>query len=149
MMGRFRAITVTFALIAIVVPAAHAQADPEQVADRYVTALEGTMAATATVDDLDDLLSLYAADASYEHPRVGIRVETAPEIRGGMTSFLGSTRRPSIRILDQIISPHVAILELEVEFEVNRDGVWEASRRQQVTTLELRDGRITRVIDYW
>ena len=117
--------------------------------DEYVAALQKTMEESASPADIDHLLRLYSSDATYEHPRIGIAISSVAEIREGMAQFLGQTRHPTIRVLAKTIGRDVALLELELQFDVHSDSGWHSTTRHQITTLEFMDGLIIRVLDYW
>lgn len=122
---------------------------PDALADEYVTRLKRVMTESATELHVHHLIELYAPEASYEHPRIGIRIDSADRIRTGMIAFLGKTRRPEIRVLSQTQGLDVIVLELELSFEAATEEGWNPILRKQVTTLELTDRLIRRVIDYW
>jgi ketosteroid isomerase-like protein len=121
----------------------------DSLARRYVELLTATWQEKATPQNLDALLSLYADDAVYEHPRVGARIQGKDQIRTGMGRFLGATRNPSVRIKSTIVGRGVVILEMEVQAEAKGKTAWEPLRRIQITVLETDGTRIRRVADYW
>jgi ketosteroid isomerase-like protein len=119
------------------------------IARRYVELLTATWQEKATPQDLDALLSLYAEDAVYEHPRVGARIQGKDQIRMGMGRFHGATRNPRLRIKSTIVGRGVVILEMEVQAEAKGEEAWEPLSRTQVTVLETDGTRIRRIADYW
>lgn len=66
-----------------------------------------------------------------------------------MRSFLGTARDASFRVIRQIAGPGVVVAEEQMSFEARRDRGWSRTARTQVTVYEVRDGHITRMIEYW
>src|SRR5262249_45989083 len=64
---------------------------------QWVERLTVVMKESATKQDIDHLLALYADDVVYEHPRMGARTKGKRQIRTGMSQYLGETRNPSLR----------------------------------------------------
>ena len=132
--------------------AAAAQAPPSitAVVERYRLARARTMEAGATDADVTAATALLADSVVYEHPAAGARRVGRATLTEGMRSFLGRTRNPSIRVVRQITGRGVVVAEEQVSFEASREGGgWERSTRTQVAVYEVRDGHITRIIEYW
>ena len=138
------------AAVAVCAPVStHAQSTPDDVVGEYVARLGATMEASAGPEAVDALLDLYADHARYEHPRVGIEITSSEEIRRGMNGFLGQTRSPRIEVRSKMVGEGVAVVELEIAFDVRVEDAWRPSVRRQLSVLEIEDGRIERIIDYW
>ena len=146
---RGRAIILTAVVAGFAPVSIHAQATPGEVGAEYVARLGATMEASAGPEAVDALLELYGDRVRYEHPRVGIEITSLEEIRQGMNRFLGQTRRPQIEVTSNVVGEGVAVLELEIAFDVRAEGAWRPAVRRQVSVLEIEDGRIQRIIDYW
>jgi ketosteroid isomerase-like protein len=116
---------------------------------KWVERLTVVMMESATKQDIDNLLALYADDIVYEHPRMGARTQGKRQIRKGMSQYLGATRNPSLRIKSTIAGRNVIVLELELRAEAKQNTAWEPLTRTQVTVLETDGSHIRRVIDYW
>ncbi len=123
--------------------------DIERIVQQYVAAREAAMQANAGLEAVETLLALYLDNIVYEHPRVGIRLEGKDKQRAGMISFLGTTRNVHIEIADQIIAPGVAFLDLRVSLEARQGDSWLPVKRRQLKLLEIEDGKIRRVVEYW
>lgn len=92
------------------------------VVDQYRRARARTMEAGATEADVTAASALLADSVLYEHPAAGAR---------------------------QITVPGVVVAEERVSFEARRDSGWSRAARTQVTVYEVRDGHISRMIEYW
>jgi ketosteroid isomerase-like protein len=129
---------------------AQARAPITAVVEQYRQARARTMDAGATDADVTAATALLADSVVYEHPAAGARRVGRATLTEGMRSFLGRTRNPSIRVVRQITGRGVVVAEEQVSFEASReDGGWERSTRTQVAVYEVRDGHITRIIEYW
>ena len=148
MKTRTASLLVLSALLSAPLLAQQASTAPS-LAQRYRDRLAATLDEKATAQDVDDLLSLYAENVIYEHPRVGARIEGKEQIRAGMNGFLGTTRHPTLRIKNEIEGRGVIVLELDLEAEAKRGESWEPLVRTQVLVLETDGDRILRIIDHW
>jgi hypothetical protein len=119
------------------------------VVDQYRRARARTMEAGATEADVTAASALLADSVLYEHPAAGARLVGRATLAEGMRGFLGSTRDASIRVVRQITAPGVVVAEEQVSFEARRDSGWSRTTRTQVTVYEVRDGHISRMIEYW
>ena len=54
-----------------------------------------------------------------------------------------------IDIMEFIEGPDVVMLRLKVQFLMRRDDASEKISRDQWRLIETKDGKITRIIDYW
>ena len=61
--------------------------------------------------------------------RTAVAISSVAEISEGMVQFLGQTRHPTIRVLAKTIGRDVALLELELEFDVHSDSGWHSTTR--------------------
>ena len=129
---------------------AQAPAPIPAVVEQYRQARLRTMEAGATDADITAATAFLADSVVYEHPAAGARRVGRATLTEGMRSFLGRTRGPSIRVVRQIDGRGVVVAEEQVSFEAQREGGgWERSTRTQVAVYEVRDGHITRIIEYW
>ncbi|HVL18391.1 MAG TPA: nuclear transport factor 2 family protein [Gemmatimonadales bacterium] len=119
------------------------------VVDQYRRARARTMEAGATEADVTAASALLADSVLHEHPAAGARLVGRATLGEGMRDFLGSTRDASIRVVRQITAPGVVVAEEQVSFEARRDSGWSRTSRNQVTVYEVRDGHISRMIEYW
>ena len=115
----------------------------------YLARLTQTWTSGANADDVGKLIALFHADVVYEHPRAGALVEGASTVREGMLGFLGASRSPRVRDLEIAEGRGVLILQFRLDLEVRDGSTWQAVNRRQIIVLEIRDGLITRIIDYW
>lgn len=129
---------------------AQAPASITSVVEQYRRARLRTMEAGATDADIAAATAFLADSVVYEHPAAGARRVGRATLTEGMRGFLGRTRDPSIRVVRQIDGRGVVVAEEQVSFEAQREGGgWERSTRTQVAVYEVRDGHITRIIEYW
>ncbi len=119
------------------------------VVDQYRRARTRTMETGATEADVILAAALLADSVLYEHPAAGARLVGRATLAEGMRDFLGSTRDASIRVVRQITAPGVVVAEEQVSFEARHDSGWSRTARTQVTVYEVRDGHISRMIEYW
>jgi len=119
------------------------------IVDQYRRARARTMEAGATEADVTVASALLADSVLYEHPAAGARLVGRATLAEGMRAFLGSTRDAGIRVVRQITAPGVVVAEEQVSFEARRDSGWSRTTRTQVTVYEVRDGHISRMIEYW
>jgi len=130
-------------------PAQTTPPDSQATVQLWVQRLTATMEEHAGPADVERLLALYAADAVYEHPHAGARIEGKALMRKGMSSHLGETRAPKIQITQTLSGDGFAVVEMTVKLELRQDDKWVPLERRQVVVLELKDSRIQRIIDHW
>jgi len=86
----------------------------------------------------------------YEHPGIGIKLETKEVISKGLLSFLGSyggkKKDAQVNISNQIFGKGQSTIEFEIKF-MTSDG--KTITRKQVKVLEFKGQKIKRIIDYW
>ncbi len=133
--------------------AGHA-ADPERkgppcVVDAFLHAHEKTMQSEADGSSVNELIDLLDENLVYEHPKVGIRIEGAGAYRQGLEAFLGATDQGRYEILDYLVSGDTVAITMNRVFSVQSDGQWKERSIEQMMVFEVRDGKITRMIDYW
>lgn len=121
----------------------------DRLAHAYVSALSGVMEEFSAESEVDVLFGLYHTDVTYEHPRLGVRIGERTMIRRGVISFLGKTRNPVIEELDRTVGEGVIVLRLRLSFDTLSNDGWQPTERVQVTILEITDGLISRIVDYW
>ena len=130
-----------------------AEPPQNQLLNDYFSALAATTHGQTTDADIDRLMAFYSADVVYEHPGVGIKIEGINAQRQGANalrpSYGGDITDSVVEIVDFIEGPDVAMARLNVRFIANREGALELVAREQWRVLETKDGKITRIIDYW
>ena len=128
----------------------HAQSqNAQQVVAGYRTARLAAMQASATASTVDSAVAFLSDSVIYEHPQAGARIRGRSDMAQGMQSFLGAMRNVRINIVREIVLPDAVAAEEQLSFESQRDGRWQAGSRSQLMLYEVRDGRITRLIEYW
>jgi ketosteroid isomerase-like protein len=120
-----------------------------EVVERYRQARTATMQAEATEANVSAVAALLADSVVYEHPRAGARLVGRAAITEGIRDFRGKTRRARVEVLHQIAGPDAVAAEERVTFETDRDGVWSEVSRTQLSVYEVRNGQISRLIEYW
>lgn len=124
--------------------------DKTELIDEYLAALSSTMHGNSTSEDVDKLLMLYADDIVYEHPKFGMKIETKDSVKGGLMSFLesygGTEDDARITSSNQMLGSNVSIVEFEMTFKTKED---QEVVRKQIQVLEINNGKISRIIDYW
>jgi len=123
--------------------------EPREIAEQYRRARVGTMQAGADERSVEAAVKWLADSVVYEHPAAGVRMVGRTAVAEGIQSFLGATRTADIRLVSELTAPGVVAAEERVSFEVKQDGGWRRLTRTQVTVYEVREGRITRMIEYW
>ncbi len=142
----------SFAIVALAACSGRAQNDAAPFS-AYLAALAATSHGETTAEDVEHVLGYYAEDVVYEHPAVGIRLEGIDAQRQGLTAFVasyaGGAADSTIEVIDYIEGPSVVMLRLKVQFLMRRDETSEKISRDQWRLIETKDGKITRIIDYW
>ena len=147
-LGMLRVLT-AIALVTQAPPLVGQLASNDRLAHAYVSALSGVMEEFAAESEVDILFRLYHSDVTYEHPRIGVGIGERAMLRQGVISFLGQTRNPVIEELDRTVGEGVIVLRLRLSFDTRSNDGWQPTERIQVTILEITDGLISRIIDYW
>ena len=128
---------------------APACAQNASLAQQYLDRLVAVWDVDAVDSDVHSLLTLFDESATYEHPRVGARMEGVDAIRRGMTAFLGTSRAPRLSNIEIVAGTGVRVLGFDLSLEVWQEDVWQPLNRRQVIVLEVAQDRITTVRDYW
>ncbi len=130
-----------------------APSDEIHVAKDWLVALRSTMHGGSTASDVERVLSLYADDVVYEHPRVGMRIEGKADVRQGMLRFLGAyaggPEDVRFEVADLRSAPGVVVVDLQVSMKTRKDDGIADVQRRQLLVVHVKDGRITRVLDHW
>jgi hypothetical protein len=117
---------------------------------KYLAALSNTMHGESKKEDVANLMSLYAINAVYEHPKAGFRIIDRVNIEKGINAFLGgyggNKDSVKIEILRSILKEDVSIIEFKIQF-LDKDN--NKIKRTQLKVIEHTDLEITRIIDYW
>ncbi len=124
-------------------------ASAESVVRAYRAARRATMQERGTPADVAAAVAFLSDSVVYEHAAAGARLVGREVLAEGMRGFLGRTRNARIKVRREIATPFAVAAEEEVTFEMQRDGRWERQSRRQLSVYEVRDGRITRLIEYW
>ena len=99
---------------------------------------------------MNAFLAFGTENLTYEDPVVKMKIGGRDQIRQGMISFLGLSRRARITITKQIVVANLVVLDQDVSFEEKQeDNSWKPRSRHQVTILEFEGARIRRIADYW
>ncbi len=117
--------------------------------ERYIAKMTAAMQDGATPADVERVLTLFTADAVYEHPAFGVRIDGIAAMRAGRLAQLGITRHAHADIRGRTGLAGVEAITLELSFEARtRDG-WRRVTRAQLLLFEYRDGRIARLVGTW
>ena len=122
---------------------------PPCVVDAFLRAHEKTMQLEADDASIDALITLVDENMVYEHPKVGIRIEGANSYRQGLESFLGATDHGRYEVKDFLVNGNTVAISMNRVFSVETEGQWQERTIEQMMVFEVRDGKITRMIDYW
>jgi ketosteroid isomerase-like protein len=115
-------VTLTFALATTLCATLRAvPPDSQALAGQWVARLAATMQEHASAADVDRLLELYADDAVYEHPHANARIEGKATMRAGISSHLGETRTPKLRITQTLSGDCFAVIEFTVDLELRQN----------------------------
>lgn len=117
--------------------------------DAFLHAHEKTMQREADESTVDELISLVDENMVYEHPKVGIRIEGSGSYRQGLEAFLGATDLGRYEVLDYLVNGNTVAISMNRIFSVKTDEEWQERSIEQLMVFEVRDGKITRLIDYW
>lgn len=123
--------------------------NPPCVVDAFLRAHQQTMQATADSGSVDTVIALVDENVIYEHPRVGIRIESADAYRQGLEAFLGATDEGRYEVQDYLVSGNTVAVSMLRVFSVEKAGSWEKQRVRQLTVFEIGDGKILRITDFW
>ena len=118
-------------------------------ADRYLERQIAVWKQDSSSKDIEALGELFAEGAVYTHPRVGIIMEGRATILGAMQGFLGTSRLPQASDVEVLAGEGVLVLGFNLSMEVRGDNGWMPIKRRQLIVLEVSNGLITRVSDYW
>lgn len=153
MLKFFRVVPVSACTLALMSPGIYGNEDQTLdapcVVDAYLRAHEQTMQADAASDSVDAVINLVDENLVYEHPGVGIRIETANNFRQGLEAFLGATDRGRYVVNDYLVNGNTVSISMNRIFNIENDGQWEERTVNQMMVFEITDGKITRMIDYW
>ena len=116
----------------------------------YLLAQCQTMHGESTAEDVETLLALFTDDIVYEHPKVGIKLESKDVLREGKLNFLasygGTEDNTTMELVSKITNNEVVIIKFNASFFTNSG---EQLNRTQTQVLEIDEGKISRIIDYW
>lgn len=121
----------------------------ESPGDRYIAQMTAAMQEGATPADVERVLALFTADAVYEHPAFGVRIDGIAAMRGGRLAQLGVTRHAHADIRGRTGLAGVEAVTLALSFEARTKDGWRRVTRAQLLLFEYRGGRIARLVEYW
>ena len=121
----------------------------QELGEAYVARLTAIWESDADRGDVESLGALLREDAVYAHPGVGARIEGRQAIVDAMASFLGATRGPQLSDVTFIDGRGVVVVAFNVSMQQRRESEWVDAERRQVVVLEVEEGAIRRIVDYW
>ncbi len=146
----FRLAPIAISLLCFAQPPNAAPFDPVPLVDGYLAARLATMQPGATEKDVDKALTYLADDAVYEHPRAKARIVGKSAMRAGMIGFLGGSGSVEIKTLNRMSNPVAVVVEQRVDITMKKEGGKISQMgHDQITVFEFKDGKISRIIDYW
>ena len=125
------------------------KAQENSIAVQYLDSLTALWEEDASSVEIDALGRLLADGAVYQHPRFEMRMEGRSTILAAMTQFLGTSRAPHVSDVVVLNGSGVTVLAFDLSMEVRGEDGWRRIERHQVAVLEVFDGKITRISDYW
>ena len=125
------------------------QPSADSPADQYVKLQTAAMQADATAADVERVLGLFAPDATYEHPAFKMRIEGVEAMRKGRLAQRGLTRNATAAIISRTAIKDVEAITQELSFEARNADGWRPVTRRQLLLFEYKEGRITRIVEYW
>ena len=138
--------------LALFLFASVAVADDSALARQYLRARCRTLAAAATAADVDRVLALLADDVVVSHPRANADVVGKDAVRRGLmshlTDYTGNSDESGIQLLEIITTPAAVALKTRTTFVVGEGAARQVVDREGLTIVEVRDGRIVRLIEY-
>ncbi len=144
---------ITLILVACTILYSHSGQSTESPFNSYLQALAATTHGESSTEDVERLLDFYADDIVYEHPAVGIRLEGKQAQRQGLTAFLdsyaGSAGDSQVEVIDYLKGPKAIAMRLNVSFMQQRGDSVEQVSREQLRIIEVKENKISRIIDYW
>jgi ketosteroid isomerase-like protein len=130
----------------------YAFADDRTIARDYLKARCRTVAAGATAADVDRVVALLAEDVIVEHPRAHAEVVGRDAVRRGLMSHLadytGDGQESGIELLQAITTDDAVALKTRTTFVTGQGATRKVTEREGLTIVEVRDGRIARLIEY-
>lgn len=140
------------ALLIVLSNASFLFAHDRALAREYLKARCRTLAAGASAADVERVLALMADDVVIEHPRANVEVVGKEAVRRGIMSHLsdytGNGDDSGIELLEVITTDAAVALKTRTTFVVGVGAERKVISREGLTVVEVRDGRITRLIEY-
>jgi ketosteroid isomerase-like protein len=131
---------------------AAALANDKAIAREYLKARCRTVAAGATAADVERVLALLADDVVVEHPRANAEVVGKEAVRRGIMSHLadytGNIDESGVELLESIATDAALALRTRTTFVVGEGTERKVISREGLTIVEVRNGRIARLIEY-
>ena len=131
---------------------ANASGDDHAVAVDYIRARCATLVRGASEVEVERVLALIKDDAVIEHPMFGAVVKGKEAIRRGLVSHLaeytGDRQESGIVVLGSVQSPGVVAFRTKTTFAVGEGSARRIIAREGLTVVEIKDGRISRLIEY-
>ena len=119
-----------------------------EIVKQYYKALESVRQETSSETDVEKLISLLSDDFRYEHPNFGANGDKK-EMRDGLIYVLGKQRNSSIKIENYIEGLNAVFVKVESGAEVKKGGKWEVSSGPETALFEFKDGKVSRIHEYW
>lgn len=105
--------------------------------------------ANSTVDDIDEVFELFTKDFTYFHPKYG-GTYTREDLYNGYVNNQKNgaydSKITDIKILNRIVGLNAVVIQksfVEKEGDKVKDG------EPEMTLFEFRDGKISRISEYW
>ncbi len=115
---------------------------------QYYKALDNVRQESSTANDVEKLIQLLSNDFRYEHPRFGADGDRK-EMREGLIYVLGKQRNSTTKIENYIEGLNAVFVKIESGGEVKKDGGWEVSSGPETALFEIKDGKVSRIHEYW
>jgi len=138
--------------LAVILVSTSVFADDRAVAVEYIKARCATLSKGATAADVEKVLALINDDAVVEHPKFGAIVKGKDAIRRGMVSHLedytGDRDESGIIVLGSVDSPGAIAFKTRTTFVTGEGAERKVVQREGLTIVEIKNGRISRLIEY-
>lgn len=103
----------------------------------------------STVEDIDELFSLFTDDFTYVHPKYGGTYSRSDLYEGYKNNQANGAYNGSVvdfKIENKIVG--LSALAIEKRFVEMKEGRPEEGKRE-MTLFEFRNGKISKIVEYW